>query len=75
VNALHLNTSSPQIVGVNAHYDHHRAEPGNITPLLDSKETGTANAQVGRLIFSIGCHSGYPVPELPLHRSFLVRLA
>ena len=53
-------------MSINAHYDHHRALPGNEdqNDLFDSTDLTTPlNAELGRLIFSIGCHSGYAVPN------------
>jgi hypothetical protein len=50
-------------VTVNAHYDHHRALAGNGTDIVESGPFAATNAELGRLIFSIGCHSGYGVPN------------
>lgn len=60
--------STPTIDSLNAHYDQYRALPalGNSThtqtdlfTTSDIKSVGGPNAGAGRLIFTMGCHSGF----------------
>jgi hypothetical protein len=60
-------TNAPAIASVNAHYDHHRALPadqnaaGTEADLFKTSQVGDTS---GRLVITIGCHSGTPVSDL-----------
>ena len=64
--AMFPATNAPQIDAVNAHYDHYRALPAdqNAAGTEDDLFT-TAKLQPtpGRLVITIGCHSGTPVSD------------
>ena len=66
---LQLGQPSPAIVALNTHFDHHRALPAAGGQLFDSTEVNSSpsvlqtNSELGRLIFSVGCHSGMSVPD------------
>jgi hypothetical protein len=67
VNGMFPGGAPPAVDSLNAHYDQHRALPalGNLqhneNDLFNSTEVATrgANAVVGRIVFTMGCHSGF----------------
>ncbi|HUQ22904.1 MAG TPA: PxKF domain-containing protein, partial [Gaiellaceae bacterium] len=67
--AMFPATNAPTIDSVNAHYDHHRALPadqnaaGTETNLFTTGDLATRSTS-GRLVITIGCHSGTPVSDL-----------
>jgi hypothetical protein len=61
---------SAQIVSFNGHFDHYGSLPavadaaaGRADLLTTADLTGLPNRLVGRLVFSMGCHSGLSVPD------------
>jgi hypothetical protein len=67
VNGIFPGGASPAVDSLNAHYDQHRALPalGNLqhneNDLFNSTEVATrgAGAVAGRIVFTMGCHSGF----------------
>jgi Big-like domain-containing protein/peptidase C25-like protein len=65
--AMFPASNPPTIDSVNAHYDHHQALPADQnTAGIQTNLFTTANLQStsGRLVITIGCHSGTPVSDL-----------
>jgi MBG domain (YGX type) len=72
VNALFPGAGGPEIDSINAHFDHQRSLPAdqnaggtenNLFTTADVTALG-ANAAAGRIIFSMGCHSGVSVADV-----------
>jgi hypothetical protein len=70
VAALFPSGASPQIASINAHFDHYGALPavgdttaGRADLLTTADLAARPNRLVGRLVFSMGCHSGLSVPD------------
>ncbi len=68
--ALFPSGSSPDIASINAHFDHYGAlpavgdsAPGRADLLTTADLASNPNRLVGRLVFSMGCHSGLAVPD------------
>ena len=65
--AMFPASNPPQIDAVNAHYDHYRALPADQNAAGTEEDlftTGKLQATQGRLVITIGCHSGTPVSDL-----------
>jgi hypothetical protein len=67
---LYPTGASPMVVALNAHFDHYEALPAAGNTTNDRTDLITTQAVVtrpgrlqGRLVFSIGCHSGLNVPD------------
>ena len=62
-------SASPGLESLNAHFDHHELLPaggqeGNPSTLVSTADVaGNPGRLAGRLIFSMGCHSGLAVPD------------
>ena len=60
-------TDTPDLASINAHFNHWGTLPAKTThsnPYVESsKEVSATDALSGLLGFSIGCHSGLPVPD------------
>ena len=59
-------SNPPVIDSINAHYDHYRALPADQNAAGTESnlfETGDLQATPGRLVITIGCHSGTPVSD------------
>ena len=61
---------SPAVDSLNAHFDHHSLLPaagnttGDLSSLVTTADVATnPNRLQGRLVFSMGCHSGLSVPD------------
>jgi hypothetical protein len=68
--ALYPAGASPYVVALNAHFDHYKALPAAGNTTNDQSDMLTTQAVIsqpnrlqGRLVFSIGCHSGLNVPD------------
>jgi hypothetical protein len=71
--ALFQGAASPQIVSLNAHFDHYGSLPaigdaaaGRGDLFTTGDLTGVPDRLVGRLVFSMGCHGGLSVPDVYL---------
>ena len=67
LDALFPASNPPMIDAVNAHYDHYRALPADQNAAgTEANLFTTADLQStqGRLVITIGCHSGTPVSDL-----------
>src|SRR5207302_1825381 len=53
--------AAPDAAAANAHYDHHRLLPAAGAPLVQSTEI--PSNLLAKLIFTIGCHSGYTIAD------------
>ena len=68
LNAMFPSANPPQIVSLNAHYDHFRALPADENAaqresiLLRSADL-VGRSTSGRVIFTMGCHSALPVSD------------
>jgi hypothetical protein len=70
VNAMFPAGNSAQIVSINGHFDHYGSLPavgdaaaGRGDLLTTADLTALPDRLVGRLVFSMGCHSGLSVPD------------
>ena len=67
---LYGGTTSPDVASINAHFDHYESLPaagntsGDTSDLFTTKDVyNQAGRLRGRIIFSMGCHSGLSVPD------------
>jgi hypothetical protein len=56
-------TPVPDLVAVNAHFEHWKGLEDKATPFPNSEITDTAGNLSGTLGFSVGCHGGLNVPD------------
>jgi Tol biopolymer transport system component len=68
INAMFPASNVPQIVSLNAHFDHSRALPADENAaqretILFTTADLAGRSTAGRLIFSMGCHSALPVSD------------
>lgn len=68
--SLYPAGSSPEVDSLNGHYDHHEALPaagnttGDTSDLFTTADVYSRPGRLrGRIIFSMGCHSGLSVPD------------